>query len=69
MSPVTPPNRGRQRKDRLVHRVQYDTHLGRQRLPAIPPHSYMQIVLPITSAHEDPGFIRHQAYIAKENVE
>ena len=61
--------RGRQREDRLVRRVQYDTHPGRQRLPAIPPRSYTQIVLPNTSAPEDPGFIRHQAYIAKENVE
>jgi hypothetical protein len=61
--------RGRQREDHLVRRVQYDTHLGRQHLPAIPPHPYTQIFLPDTSAHEDTGFIRHQAYPAKENVE
>jgi hypothetical protein len=61
--------RGRQREDRLIRQVQYNTHLGRQHLPAIPPRPYMQIVLSDTSAHEDPGSIRHQAYLAKENVE
>ena len=60
--------RGRQREDRLARRVPHDAHFGRQRLPAIPPRPYTQIVMPNTSTHQDPDSIRHQAYLAEEGI-
>jgi hypothetical protein len=61
--------RGRQRKDCLLRHLEHDANTGRQRLPAIPPRPRTKVFIPNTGAPEDPDLIRHEAYVAEENVE
>lgn len=65
----SPQLRGRHGEDSLFYRLQHVAHLQQQHLPAMPSHTRPQIVFTNTSAHEDPDFIRHQAYLAEENTD